>query len=165
MKKTLKLMTMLLFVAAMGTMMSCKDDDNDEASSAEARAYAAAAVGTYDGYLVIAYTFNGVGPLRVKGTITPVGAKDQKFNVPLASGRGDGSLHFYSTGVDWRSAYLNNANNLQTKTVLGGTVFLMPGSDGSFGPVPAEPTENIIIESGNPTIFGNGIHLQAVDRV
>lgn len=59
MKKTLKLMTMLLFVAAMGTMMSCKDDDNDEASSAEARAYAAAAVGTYDGYLVIAYTFNG----------------------------------------------------------------------------------------------------------
>ena len=59
MKKTLKLMTMLLFVAAMGTMMSCKDDDNDEASSAEARAYAAAAVGTYDGYLDIAYTFNG----------------------------------------------------------------------------------------------------------
>jgi len=59
MKKTLKLMTMLLFVTAMGTMMSCKDDDNDEASSAEARAYAAAAVGTYDGYLDIAYTFNG----------------------------------------------------------------------------------------------------------
>lgn len=59
MKKTLKLMTMLLFVAAMGTMMSCKDDDNDEASSAEARAYAAAAVGTYDGYLDISYTFNG----------------------------------------------------------------------------------------------------------
>ena len=59
MKKTLKLMTMLLFVAAMGTMMSCKDDDNDEASSAEARAYAAAAVGTYHGYLDISYTFNG----------------------------------------------------------------------------------------------------------
>lgn len=62
MKKTLKLMAMLLFVAAMGTMVSCKDDDTDEnndPSTAEARAYAAAAVGTYDGYLTIAYTFNG----------------------------------------------------------------------------------------------------------
>ncbi len=62
MKKTLKLMAMLLFVAAMGTMMSCKDDEKDEnndPSTAEARAYAAAAVGTYDGYLDIAYTFNG----------------------------------------------------------------------------------------------------------
>jgi hypothetical protein len=60
MKKTLKLMAMLLFVSAMGTMMSCKDDD-DDASTAEARAYAAAAVGTYDGYIDIVYTFNGVG--------------------------------------------------------------------------------------------------------
>jgi len=59
MKKALKMMAMLLFVAAMGTMISCKDDDNDEASSAEARGYAAAAVGTYDGYLDISYTFNG----------------------------------------------------------------------------------------------------------
>ena len=51
---------MLLFVAAMGTMISCKDDDKEEEiSSAEARAYAAAAVGTYDGYLDISYTFNG----------------------------------------------------------------------------------------------------------
>ena len=53
-------MAMLLFVAAMGTMISCKDDDKEEEiSSAEARAYAAAAVGTYDGYLDISYTFNG----------------------------------------------------------------------------------------------------------
>lgn len=104
----------------------------------------------------VAYTFNGTGPLRVAGTITPSGAKDQNFNAPLASGREDGSLHFYSTGVDWRSAYLNSLNNAQTKTVLGGTVFLMAKGGGSFGPVPAEPTENIIIESGNPTIFGNG---------
>jgi hypothetical protein len=53
-------MAMLLFVAAMGAMMSCKDDDKeDEISSAEARAYAAAAVGEYSGYLDIAYTFNG----------------------------------------------------------------------------------------------------------
>ncbi len=104
----------------------------------------------------VAYTFNGTGPLRVAGTITPVGAKDQNFNVPLASGREDGSLHFYATGVDWRSAYLNSLNNAQTKTVLGGTVFLMAKGDGCFGPVPAEPSENIVIESGNPTIFGNG---------
>ena len=54
------MMAMLLFVAAMGTMISCKDDDKEEEiSSAEARAYAAAAVGTYDGYLDISYTFNG----------------------------------------------------------------------------------------------------------
>ncbi len=104
----------------------------------------------------VAYTFNGTGPLRVAGTITPVGAKDQNFNVPLASGRDDGSLHFFATGGDWRSAYLNNANNQQTCTHLGGTVFLMPNADGCFGPVPAEPSENIVIESGNPTIFGNG---------
>ena len=104
----------------------------------------------------VAYTFNGAGPLRVAGTITPTGAKDQHFNVPLASGRDDGALRFYSTGGDWRSACLNSVNNLQSSTVLGGTVFLMAKGDGSFGPVPAEPTENIIIESGNPTIFGNG---------
>jgi hypothetical protein len=60
MKRTIKIMAMLLFVAAMGAMMSCKDDDKeDEISSAEARAYAAAAVGSYDGYLDISYTFNG----------------------------------------------------------------------------------------------------------
>ena len=58
MKKTLKMMAMLLFVAAMGTLMSCEDDDKDNASTAEARAYAAAAVATYDGYLDISYTFN-----------------------------------------------------------------------------------------------------------
>lgn len=104
----------------------------------------------------VAYIFSGAGPLRVSGTITPVGAKNQNFNVPLASGREDGSLHFYATGGDWRSAYLNNANNQQTSTRLAGTVFLMPNADGSFGPVPASPTENIVIESGNPTIFGNG---------
>ena len=103
----------------------------------------------------VAYTFNGSGPLRVAGTITPVGAKDQNFNVPLASGRDDGSLRFYATGVDWRSAYLNSANNQQSSTWLSGTVFLMPKSDGAFGIVPTEPTENIVIESGNPTIFGN----------
>ena len=103
----------------------------------------------------VAYTFNGTGPLRVKGTITPVGAKDQHFNVPLASGRDDGSLHFYATGVDWRSAYLDNVNNLQTSTVLDGTVFIMAKGDGSFGPAPAEPTENIVINSGNPLIYGN----------
>ena len=113
----------------------------------------------------VKYTFNGTGPLRVAGTITPVGAKDQHFNVPLASGRDDGSLHFSATGGDWRSAYLNNANNLQTKTVLGGTVFLMPGSDGAFGPAPAEPTENIIIESGNPTIFGNAAFSVNANRI
>ncbi len=104
----------------------------------------------------VAYTFNGAGPLRVAGTITPSGAKDQNFNAPLASGREDGSLHFYSTGVDWRSAYLDSVNNLQEKTVLAGTVFLMAKGDGSFGPAPAAPAENIVIESGNPTIFGNG---------
>lgn len=103
----------------------------------------------------VAYTFNGTGPLRVKGTITPVGAKDQHFNVPLASGRDDGSLHFYATGVDWRSAYLDSVNNLQTSTVLDGTVFIMAKGDGSFGPAPAAPTENIVINSGNPTIYGN----------
>ena len=103
----------------------------------------------------VAYTFNGAGPLRVKGTITPVGAKDQHFNVPLASGRDDGSLHFYATGVDWRSAYLDSVNNLQTSTVLDGTVFIMAKGDGSFGPAPAVPTENIAINSGNPTIYGN----------
>ena len=103
----------------------------------------------------VAYTFNGTGPLRVAGTITPVGAKDQHFNVPLASGRNDGSLHFYATGVDWRSAYLDCVNNLQTSTVLDGTVFLMAKGDGSFGPVPATPATNIVIESGNPTIYGN----------
>jgi len=113
----------------------------------------------------VAYTFNGDGPLRVKGTITPVGAKDQHFNVPLASGRDDGSLRFYSTGVDWRSAYLDSVNNLQTKTVLAGTVFLMAKGDGSFGPVPAEPTENIIIESGNPTIYGNGTVTVNANRI
>ena len=104
----------------------------------------------------VAYTFNGTGSLRVTGTITPVGAKDQNFNVPLASGRADGSLHFHATGVDWRSAYLNNANNQQTSTWLSGSVFLMAGSDGVFGPAPVAPTENIVIESGNPLIYGNG---------
>lgn len=113
----------------------------------------------------VAYTFNGAGPLRVAGTITPTGAKDQHFNVPLASGRDDGALRFYSTGVDWRSAYLDSVNNLQTKTVLAGTVFLMAKGDGSFGPVPAEPTENIIIESGNPTIFGNAAFSVNANRV
>ena len=103
----------------------------------------------------VAYTFNGTGPLRVTGTITPVGKNNQNFNVPLASGRDDGSLRFYATGVDWRSAYLNSANNQQSSTWLSGTVFLMPKSDGAFGIVPTEPTENIVIESGNPTIFGN----------
>ena len=103
----------------------------------------------------VAYTFNGAGPLRVKGTITPVGAKDQHFNVPLASGRDDGSLHFCATGVDWRSAYLDSVNNLQTSMVLDGTVFIMAKGDGSFGPAPAEPTENIVINSGNPLIYGN----------
>jgi len=116
----------------------------------------------------VAYTFNGPGPLRVKGTITPVGAKDQKFNVPLASGRGDGSLHFYSTGVDWRSAYLESVNNLQTSTVLDGTVFLMAKGDGSFGPAPATPTENIVINSENPTIYGNAsfaIHSNRIVKI
>ena len=103
----------------------------------------------------VAYTFNGAGPLRVKGTITPVGAKDQHFNVPLASGRDDGSLHFYATGIDWRSAYLDSVNNQQTSTVLDGTVFIMAKGDGSFGPAPAAPTENIVVEGGNPTIYGN----------
>ncbi|MBP5542669.1 MAG: RNA polymerase sigma factor [Kiritimatiellae bacterium] len=104
----------------------------------------------------VAYTFNGSGPLRVAGTITPGGAKDQHFNVPLASGRADGSLHLYATGVDWRSAYLDSVNNLQTSTVVDGTVFLMAKGDGSFGPVPAAPTENIVINSGNPLVYGNG---------
>ena len=104
----------------------------------------------------VAYTFNGTGPLRVKGTITPVGAKDQHFNVPLASGRDDGSLHFYATGVDWRSAYINSANNQQTSTWLSGTVFFMAKSDGVFGPAPVAPMENIVIDSGNPLIYGNG---------
>ena len=116
----------------------------------------------------VKYTFNGTGPLRVAGTITPVGAKDQNFNVPLASGRADGSIRFHATGVDWRSAYLNSVNNLQASTVLGGTVFLMAKGDGSFGPVPAEPAENIVIESGNPTIFGNGafaIHSNRIVKI
>ena len=116
----------------------------------------------------IPYTFNGAGPLRVKGIITPVGAKDQHFNVPLASGRDDGSLHFTATGVDWRSAYLDSVNNLQTSTVLGGTVFLMAKGDGSFGPAPATPAENIVIESGNPTIYGNAsitIHSNRIVRI
>ncbi len=116
----------------------------------------------------VAYTFNGAGPLRVKGTITPVGAKDQHFNVPLASGRDDGSLHFYATGVDWRSAYLDSVNNLQSSTVLNGTVFIMAKGDGSFGPAPATPTENIVIEGGNPTIYGNGaftIHSNRIVRI
>ncbi len=113
----------------------------------------------------VAYTFNGTGPLRVSGTITPVGAKDQKFNVPLASGRDDGSLHFSATGVDWRSAYLNSANNQQTSTWLAGTVFLMAGSDGAFGPAPAVPTENIVIESGNPLIYGNGTFAVHSNRI
>ncbi len=113
----------------------------------------------------VAYTFNGTGPLRVKGTITPVGAKDQNFNVPLASGRDDGALRFYSTGVDWRSAYLNSVDNLQTKTVLAGTVFLMAKGDGSFGPAPAAPAENITIESGNPTIFANGAVTVNANRI
>ncbi|MBQ8125751.1 MAG: hypothetical protein IJ173_07680 [Kiritimatiellae bacterium] len=113
----------------------------------------------------VAYTFNGAGPLRVKGTITPVGAKDQHFNVPLASGRDDGALRFYSTGVDWRSAYLDSINNLQTKTVLAGTVFLMAKGDGSFGPAPAAPAENIVIESGNPTIYGNGTVTVNANRI
>lgn len=59
MKKTLKLVTMFLCFVATGAMMSCKDEDKDDASTAEAREYAAAAVGTYDGYLDITYTFNG----------------------------------------------------------------------------------------------------------
>ena len=67
----------------------------------------------------VKYTFNGTGPLRVAGTITPAGAKDQNFNVPLASGRDDGSLHFYATGADWRSAYLNSLNNAQTENRAG----------------------------------------------
>ena len=116
----------------------------------------------------VAYTFNGAGPLRVKGTITPVGAKDQHFNVPLASGRNDGSLHFTATGVDWRSAYLDSVNNLQASTVLDGTVFLMAKGDGSFGPAPAAPTENIVIESGNPTIYGNAsitIHSNRIVKI
>ena len=113
----------------------------------------------------VAYTFNGTGPLRVKGTITPVGANDQNFNVPLASGNTDGSLRFYSTGVDWRSAYLNSVDNLQTKTVLAGTVFLMAKGDGSFGPAPAAPAENITIESGNPTIFANGAVTVNANRI
>ena len=102
----------------------------------------------------VAYTFNGTGPLRVAGTITPVGAKNQNFDVPLASGRDDGSLHFYATGVDWRSVYLNNANNVQSSTWLSGTVFLMAKSDGSFGPEPATLAENIVI-TNTPTIYGN----------
>lgn len=59
MKKTIKQMAMLMCIAAMGIMVSCEDDEKDNASSAEARAYAAAAVGEYSGYLDIAYTFNG----------------------------------------------------------------------------------------------------------
>lgn len=116
----------------------------------------------------VAYTFNGAGPLRVKGTITPVGAKDQHFNVPLASGRDDGSLHFYATGVDWRSAYLDSVNNLQASTVLDGTVFIMAKGDGSFGPAPAAPTENIVVEGGNPTIYGNAsftIHSNRIVKI
>ena len=90
MKKTLKLMTMLLFVAAMGTMMSCKDDDNDEASSAEARAYAAAAVGTYDGYLDIADTFHGEEyNNRYEGnniSLTTPGGQRRAITVPEVNG-------------------------------------------------------------------------------
>ena len=112
----------------------------------------------------VAYTFNGTGPLRVSGTITPVGARDQNFNVPLASGRADGSLHLYSTGVDWRSAYLNSTDNAQTSTVLGGTVFLMAKGDGSFGIEPAEPTENIFV-SGTPTIYGNASFAVSANRI
>ena len=113
----------------------------------------------------VAYTFNGAGPLRVAGTITPTGAKDQHFNVPLASGNADGSLRFYSVGGDWRSAYLDSVNNLQEKTVLAGTVFLMAKGDGSFGPAPAAPAENIVIESGNPTIYGNGTVTVNANRI
>lgn len=112
----------------------------------------------------VAYTFNGEGPLRVAGTITPVGAKDQHFSVPLASGRADGSLRFYSTGVDWRSVYLDSPNNSQTSTVLGGTVFLMAKSDASFGVEPDGPAENIFI-SGTPTIYGNGSFAVSSNRI
>ena len=115
----------------------------------------------------VAYTFNGAGPLSIAGTITAVGAKNQNFDVPLASGRADGSLRFYATGVDWRSVYLNSAANAQSNTVLGGTVFLMPKSDGALGVVPAAPAENIFI-TNTPTIYGNAsfaVHSNRIVRI
>lgn len=93
MKNTIKLMAMLLFVAAMGTMMSCKDDDKDDdgASTAEARAFAAAAVGTYDGYLDISYTFNDEEyNQHYDGnsiTVTNPGAQKIAITVPEVNGK------------------------------------------------------------------------------
>ena len=59
MKKTFKLMAMLMCIVAVGATVSCKNDDKENESMGEAYAYAAAAAGIYDGYLDIAYTFEG----------------------------------------------------------------------------------------------------------
>lgn len=97
------------------------------------------------------YTFNGAGPISVAGTLTLTGT-DCNFNSPLASGRADGSLHI-AAGSDWKIGYFTGANQ-QSATYLEGLVYFAPGSDAVFGPVPAEPTDNIFV-SGTNTIYGN----------
>lgn len=100
------------------------------------------------------HTFNGTGSLSVAGMIKIVSRSNQHFAVPLAGGRADGSIWVsaQSGGADWYSAWFDNAVNQQTKTVLDGSVFLMLADDGSLGPVPAQPTENLVI-NGNPVVF------------
>ena len=99
-----------------------------------------------------AYTFNDTdkGSISVAGTLTL--NADGTFNLPLASGRADGSLHF--AGKDWQIGFLN-ATNSQASTYLEGNAFIAPKNDYCLGVVPASPTTNIFID-GAVTVFAGG---------
>ena len=90
------------------------------------------------------------GTISVAGTISTGAQTD--FNGPLASGRADGSLHFSSNG---KNIYLRG-NNTQTSTVIDGPMTLNAGKDEVFGPAPATPADNILVNADNVTLFGNG---------
>ncbi|MCR5751183.1 MAG: hypothetical protein K6G91_04405 [Kiritimatiellae bacterium] len=98
------------------------------------------------------YTFNGADPISVAGTVTLTGTGGSTFNSPFASLRADGSLHI-AAASDWKIGYFGGANT-QSATYLEGLVYFAPGSDAVFGPVPDEPTDNILV-TGTPTIYGN----------
>ena len=97
------------------------------------------------------YRLGGGGPLSIAGTVI-LNASPVTFDWnTLASGRADGSLHFYAPS-DWKIAYVNDTQNSQTSTYLEGSIMFAPNNDRAFGLAPSTPTENIFV-TGTPTLF------------
>ena len=109
------------------------------------------------------YRLGGGGPLSIAGTVI-LNASPVTFDWnTLASGRADGSLHFYAPS-DWKIAYVNDTQNSQTSTYLEGSIMFAPNNDRAFGLAPSTPTENIFV-TGTPTLFASASFAVNANRI